>query len=135
MPDRPVHQLVALQNIGDERGWLTVAEQETQVPFDFQRLFVLHSIADGATRGFHAHREQHQFLMMLAGRCRVTVDNGRTRVDVNLDSPAMGLHAPPLLWLELYDFSPGSVCAVLTSGRYDAADYIRDRCEFESMTS
>ena len=40
-----------------------------------------------------------------------------------------------MLWLELGDFAPGSICTVLTSGAYDEADYIRDRDEFEQLTS
>jgi UDP-2-acetamido-3-amino-2,3-dideoxy-glucuronate N-acetyltransferase len=136
MPDlevRPTHRLVSLPDIGDEHGFILVAQAHAQVPFDIKRLFVLHRVAEGATRGFHAHRAQHQLLIMLAGRCRIVVDDGTDRTEVALDRPSLALHAPPMLWLELDDFSNGAICAVLTSGDYDPADYIRDRAEFDLL--
>jgi hypothetical protein len=119
--------------IGDDRGWLLVAEEEAQVPFDIRRIFVLHSLPEGANRGHHAHREQHQFLMMLSGGCEVIVDDGRLRHSVRLESCSRALYAPPMLWLELRDFQPSSICAVLVSGQYDEADYIRDRTEYQRL--
>lgn len=130
---RAVHRLIDLPDVGDERGFLLVAQAHAQVPFDIRRLFVLHRLADGAARGYHAHRAQHQFLIMLAGQCRIVVDDGANRTEVVLDRPSLALHAPPMLWLELEDFSRGAICAVLTSGNYDPADYIRDRAEFERL--
>jgi uncharacterized RmlC-like cupin family protein len=112
---------------------LLFAQAHAQVPFDIRRLFALYALPEGARRGSHAHREQHQFLMMLAGRCRVIVDNGERRVPVLLETPAIALYAPPMLWLELDGFSSNAVCVVLTSGDYDEADYIRDRAEFEAL--
>jgi hypothetical protein len=132
---RPVHRLIALPDHGDAGGRLLVAQAGAQVPFGIRRLFVLHDIAEGQARGRHAHRAQHQLLIMLAGGCEVVVDNGATRETVRLDRPTLALHAPPMLWLELGAFSPGAICAVLTSGDYDEGDYIRDREEFDRLTS
>lgn len=132
---RPSHALLELTQIVDDRGSLLVAQANANVPFTIKRLFVLHDLAAGTSRGFHAHREQHQLLFMLAGSCTVIVDDGVERKFVRLDKPSMALHAPPMLWLELEDFAPGSVCAVLTSGEYDPHDYIRDRAEFDALTS
>jgi len=128
-----VHQLITLPTVGDARGMLLFAQAHAQVPFDIRRLFALYALPEGARRGSHAHRAQHQFMMMLAGRCRVIVDNGETRVPVLLENPSTALYAPPMLWLELDDFSSDAVCVVLTSGDYDEADYIRDRAEFEAL--
>lgn len=131
---RPTHALTELAEVIDDRGRLLVAQANADVPFPIKRLFVLHGLAEGASRGYHAHREQHQLLFMLAGSCTVIVDNGATREAVRLDHPALALHAPPMLWLELEDFTPGAICAVLTSGEYDPQDYIRDRAEFDALT-
>jgi dTDP-4-dehydrorhamnose 3,5-epimerase-like enzyme len=131
---RAAHRLIELPNFGDdEQGFLLVAQQHAQVPFEIRRLFALHRIAPGAARGFHAHREQHQLLIMLAGQCRVVVDDGRRRTEVILDRPSLALHAPPMVWLELEGFSRDAVCAVLASGDYDPDEYIRDRAEFERL--
>lgn len=135
MSERPVHRLVDLPEIGDETGYVLIAQAEAQVPFDIRRLFVLHRLPEGGTRGHHAHRAQHQLLIMLAGRCEAVVDDGVTRTAVTLDDPARALYLPPMLWLELGAFSAGAICAVLTSGDYDPADYVRDRAEFEALAA
>jgi len=133
MPERPAHRLIDLPDIGDEDGYVLVAQAEAQVPFDIRRLFVLHRLPEGAVRGHHAHRAQHQFLIMLAGRCEAVIDDGARRTTLSLDDPTRALYLPPMLWLELGGFTSGSVCAVLTSGDYDPADYVRDRAEFEAL--
>ena len=132
-PGRSSPRILDLPNIGDERGFLLVAEQFAHVPFDIKRLFVLHRLPEDAQRAHHAHRRQHQLLIMLAGRCEAMVDNGEARTTLTLDRPDKALYLPPMLWLELSDFSAGSICAVLSSGEYDETDYVRERAEFEAL--
>ena len=67
---------------------------------------------------------------MLAGSSTVIVDDGSARAKVILNQPDLALYAPPMLWLELNDFSAGAICMVLTSDLYSESDYIRDRVEF-----
>jgi hypothetical protein len=127
---RPQHRMIELPERADPRGALVFGQQPDHIPFAVKRFFVLHSIAAGASRGAHAHRQQHQFLVMLAGSAVVTVDDGAERTQLTLDRPNLALHAPPMLWLELDCFSANAVCLVLTSDVYSEADYIRDRAEF-----
>jgi hypothetical protein len=130
MTSRLAHRLVELAQRADMRGALTFAQQGDQIPFVVKRFFALHDIAAGAHRGGHAHREQHQFLVMLAGGVTVTVDDGEKRTEIRLDRPNLALHAPPMLWLDLDGFTPGAVCMVLASDVYAESDYIRDRDTF-----
>ena len=51
-----------------------------------------------------------------------------------LDSPTRAIYAPPMTWVRLADFSPGTVLLVLASHRYDERDYIRSREEFDRLT-
>lgn len=129
-----MHRLIELPARGDARGALTFAQQGDHFPFQAKRFFALYSLPPGANRGGHAHRAQHQFLVMLAGSVIVTVDDGATRTPVLLDRPNLALHAPPMLWLDLQEFSQGAICMVLASDVYDEADYIRDRAEFLKLT-
>jgi hypothetical protein len=123
-------RLIELPERADPRGALTFAQQGDHIPFAVKRFFALYGVAAGANRGGHAHRAQHQFLVMLAGATTVTVDDGKNRTPVRLDRPNLALHAPPMLWLDLDSFSPDAVCMVLTSDVYAESDYIRDRAEF-----
>jgi len=127
---RPRHRLIELPERADARGALTFAQEGDHIPFPVKRFFAIYGVTEGASRGAHAHRAQHQFLVMLAGRSVVTVDNGADRTAVALDRPNLALYAPPMLWLELDKFSAGAVCMVLTSDVYSESDYIRDRAEF-----
>lgn len=124
------HRLIELPQRADTRGALTFAQQGDHIPFAVKRFFAIYSVTEGAGRGAHAHRAQHQFLVMLAGNAAVTVDDGTTRMQVVLDRPSLALHAPPMLWLELENFSADAICMVLASDVYSESDYIRDRLEF-----
>ncbi len=126
----PTHALVDLREIRGAKGALTFGEVGTDIPFAVQRVFTLFDLPEGGHRGGHAHIAQHQFLMMASGRCVVTVDDGFKRTDVPLDRPSQALYVPPMLWLDLKDFSKGASCVVLASGLYDEADYIRDHEAF-----
>jgi len=126
----PAHTLIELPERGDARGLLTFGQEGDHIPFPVKRFFTLYKVAAGASRGGHAHRQQHQFLVMAAGSANIIVDDGNHRTQVLLDRPNLGLHAPPMLWLELEDFSPDAICLVLASGVYDEADYIRQREDF-----
>ena len=130
MTSRPRHRLVELSRRADTRGALIFAQRDDQIPFPIRRFFALYDIAPNAHRGGHAHREQHQFLVMLAGGATITVDDGETRTEARLDRPNLALYAPPMLWLDLTDFTPGAVCMVLASDVYAESDYIRDRDSF-----
>lgn len=44
--------------------------------------------------------------------------------------PIRGSTSPPMLWKDMYDFSPDSVLLCLASEHYDAAEYIRDYEEY-----
>lgn len=127
--------LVPLLTRSDERGRITVAQDGDHIPFAIERLFMLDNVPKGAQRGAHAHRRQHQFVIMAAGSCTIVVDDGRERSQITLDNSGVGLYAPPLHWLELSDFSEGAVCSVLASGHYDKNDYIADYQEFRRLTA
>src|SRR6185312_16425208 len=127
---RPSYRLIELPERADARGALIFAQEGDHIPFPVKRFFALYRVAPGASRGGHAHRAQHQLLAMLAGAATVIVDDGKTRTPLRLDRPSLALHAPPMLWLDLEDFSADAVCMVLTSDVYSESDYIRDRAEF-----
>ena len=120
----------ALTVARDIRGSLAAMEFERQVPFAVKRTFFVFDVPSRETRGEHAHRACHQFLVCIRGSCAVVADDGHTRQEFLLNSPALGLHLPPLIWGIQYKYSPDAVLAVFASDHYDAADYIRNYDEF-----
>ena len=81
-------------------------------------------------RGEHAHRTLHQFLICVHGRCHLVADDGENRQEFVLDSPAVGVHLPPLVWGAPVPLLENTVLLAFTSDVYDPADYIRDYSEF-----
>jgi len=114
----------------DLRGSLSFGEVYRQVPFEVKRYFLVFGVTSEHIRGEHAHRTLHQFLVCVAGRCHVVTDDGTSRHEVVLDSPAKGVYLPPMVWATEYKFTPDAVLLVLASEYYDSDDYIRDYGEF-----
>lgn len=120
-----------LRNIIDaERGNLTVGEFGSELPFIPKRYFLTYEVPSQTTRGEHAHRQCHQFLISVRGSCAVMVDDGTERQEFSLDHPTVGIYVPPMVWATEYKHSHDSTLMVFASHSYDAADYIRDYDEF-----
>lgn len=123
-------RIIDLPRVDDPRGKLTFIEQQRHVPFEIRRVFFIYDVPTAEGRGAHAHRSLHQFLICLSGSFDVAIDDGTTQASMHLNRPWMGLHVPPMIWAAEVNFDPGTVCLVLASELYDAADYIRDYSEF-----
>jgi UDP-2-acetamido-3-amino-2,3-dideoxy-glucuronate N-acetyltransferase len=132
--DASVVGLRTLKVIRDQRGNLAVGESADEIPFVPKRFFTIFEVPAGATRGEHAHRQCHEFLVCVSGSCDVTVDDGVQRRRVSLSSPETGLHLPPMTWRTMDSFSSGAVLLVLCSEPYDERDYIRHYQEFVELT-
>lgn len=122
--------LVSLPERLDNRGSLIVIEAGKEIQFAINRVFFFYDVPGGATRGGHAHRCLQEFILAVSGSFSIIVDDGANRVRHVLDQPSLGLYVGPMNWIELQDFSVGSVCLVLASSQYDEADYYRDYDEF-----
>lgn len=122
--------LVPLPKITDLRGSITVGEFGNTIPFEPKRYFIVYDVPSVETRGEHAHKECHQFLVCVKGSLAVVVDDGIRREEFVLDTSARGLHLPPLVWATEYKYSADAVLLVLASDHYDPDDYIRNYEEF-----
>lgn len=116
--------------LGDERGSLVALEAGKTVPFAIKRVYYIFGTKQGVARGFHAHKNLKQIAVCVTGKCRMILDDGKTRQEAWLESPTKGLFIDDLVWREMYDFSEDCVLLVLASEHYDEADYIRNYDEF-----
>jgi len=117
----------------DLRGSLSFGEVHRQVPFEVKRYFLVFEVPSEHVRGQHAHRALQQFLVCVAGRCNVVIDDGVSRHEVVLDSPSKGVYIPPMVWATQYKFTRNAVLLVLASEYYDASEYIRDYDDFLAL--
>lgn len=121
------YKLIYFKDLGDERGNLVVIEGEgMDIPFDIKRVFYIYGSDDTVVRGQHANRETEFLLVNVGGSNKVRMDNGSETAVVELNQPGMGLYLSPMVWKDMYDFSPDSVLLVLCSRHYDANEYIRN---------
>ncbi|MCP2029209.1 hypothetical protein L1276_004393 [Flavobacterium sp. HSC-32F16] len=118
--------LVYLKQQGDRNGHITSINNNIEIPFTIQRIFYLYDIPGGESRGAHAHKECHQFLVATSGSFEVLLDDGITKRQVLLNRPDLGLHIPPGIWASEINFSSGSICLVLASHTYAETDYLRN---------
>lgn len=125
--------LHTMDEVADIRGSLSVGEFERCVPFRSERYFIVYDVPTAETRGEHAHRVCHQFLVAVKGSVHVVADDGNTREEFVLDKPNQGIYLPPMTWGIQYRYSRDAVLMVFASHYYDAADYIRNYDEFKSL--
>lgn len=115
---------------GDDRGSLIALQAGYEIPFEIKRAYLVYETQPGVDRGFHAHKSLEQWAVCVSGSCVFTVDDGKDRRTVTLDSPTKGLHIGNAIWREMSEFTPDAVLMVLASTLYDLNDYIRDYDEF-----
>ena len=122
--------IIELPKIKTVGGNITPIHGNVNIPFTVKRVFYSYDIPGGESRGAHAHYECHQFLIAASGAYEVLLDDGVNKRTVLLNRPFFGLHIPPGIWASEQAFSSGSICLVLASHGYDAADYIRDYIKY-----
>jgi dTDP-4-dehydrorhamnose 3,5-epimerase-like enzyme len=115
----------ALSVVQDLRGTLAIAESDN-TGFSLRRVFFVSQVGQGLFRGAHAHRECEQILFPVQGTLSCSVDDGRKRVVIDMNSRNLALRIPPMVWASQFNFEVGSVLAVFASHEYDPDDYIRD---------
>lgn len=125
--------LIDLPVIKDRSGNITPIHNSLEVPFVVKRVFYLYDVPGGESRGAHAHKKCHQFLIAASGSFEVLLQDGTSELIVQLNRPYKGIHIPPMVWASEINFSSGSICLVLASEFYEPEDYIRDFTEFLNL--
>lgn len=119
-----------LRGSADVRGKLGFVEGERELPFAIKRAYFIYDVAEGQSRGAHAHRELRSLFLAMSGSFDLVLDDGHEKRTFHLDDPRRGVLVPRMVWRDLHHFSPGAVCLVLASDWYDEADYFRRHDDF-----
>jgi len=114
------------QHHSDNKGNITVVENDKTIPFSVKRVYYLYDIPGGESRGAHAHKKLKQLIVAASGSFDVTLDDGNVKRTITLNRPYQGLLVAPGIWRDLNNFSAGAICLVMASEKYDAEDYIKD---------
>jgi hypothetical protein len=125
--------ILSLPKIVDHRGNLSFFENSNQIPFDIERVYWIHDVPGGETRGGHAFRTQNEFIVALSGSFDVSIDNGINVSKFTLNRSYHGLFIPKMNWRELSNFSTNAVILVVSDAKFLESDYIRDYQLFRDL--
>jgi len=123
-------RIIEIPRIVDERGNLSVVEEDGLVPFKIKRSYWIYDVPGGEHRGGHAYKENCEFIIALSGSFDIVIDDGKERNVFSLNRSYYGLYVPHGLWREMENFSTNSLALILSSTDYDANDYTRDYNEY-----
>jgi len=123
-------KIIELPKFLDERGNLSFAQNNTQIPFEIKRTYWLYDVPGGESRGGHAERENEELIIAMSGSFDITVDDGKDKKTFTLNRSYYGLYIPKGIWRDISNFSTNSLALEFGSIPYDVNDYIRDYDEF-----
>ena len=124
-------KMLEFPELGDDRGHLVVIEGSKNIPFDIKRIFYIYGSDPKVIRGQHANRRSSFCLINVCGTSKVkAIDCSGEEKVFNIDRPHIGVYLPPMIWKDMYDFSPDSVLLVLSNEYYDGNEYIRNFDDF-----
>ena len=126
---------IELPTVKSRAGNLTPVHCSVDIPFDVKRVFFVYDIPYGKTRGMHAHKQCHQFLVAASGSFDLELDDGKHKKSINVNRPIQGVHVLPGIWSKEYNYSSGAICLVLASEIYTEDDYIRKYSDFKKIKS
>lgn len=124
-------KIIELPKFLDDRGNLSFAENNNQIPFEIKRTYWLYDVPGGITRGGHAEKNNEELVIAISGSFEIYVDDGQESKTFTLNRSYYGLYIPKGLWREIKEFSSNSVALEFGSVTYDLDDYIRDYNEFQ----
>lgn len=115
--------IIDLNTISDPRGSLTAIEGVQDIPFEIKRIFYMHHIS--SDRGGHAHIDTDQVLIPMCGSLKVKLFNGKEAEEYVMNDCTKGLYIPRLYFTDMCEFTPETVCLVLSSTHYDMGRSLR----------
>ncbi len=123
-------KIIKLPQFADPRGNLSVIEELKDIPFKIERTYWIYDVPGGEVRGGHAYKENQEFIVALSGSFEVVLDDGKEKKTYSLNRSYYGIYIPKGYWREITNFSTNSLALILSSTKYNRADYIYDYDEF-----
>lgn len=120
--------IITLSSIGSSSlGYITVAEQNKNIPFGVKRVYWTYYTPNDVERGNHAHKKLEQVIVAVSGIIKFILEDTKgNKTEFILDSPNKGLYIPSMYWRTI-KFSHNAVLLCLASEHYNENDYIRNK--------
>ena len=108
-----------------------IDDRGTLMPFDFlkfpftpRRLFVVHNVPVGTTRGGHAHQRGEQLLIRLSGELHVDLKYELKEEHISLTESTQALLIGPRVWSQQTYVTTDTILLVIASHSYHENSYI-----------
>ncbi len=101
----------------------------SDIPFVPQRIFVVTDVPPGETRGYHAHHQNQQVLVIVKGKIRIMLDNGHEKRYIYAWAGDSVFHSE-MEWAEITFMNEYAILMSICSMEYDEKDYIKDYLQF-----
>lgn len=124
------YKLIDMKVHGDSRGKLIAVESNRDIPFEIKRVYWIYDTLPNEERGHHSHTDMEQIVVCMDGSCVFELDDGKSKINITLNRPDLGLYIGKNIWRVMKDFSYGCKLMVLASDYYDEKEYIRNYDEF-----
>ena len=121
------HNILESKIVSDDRGFLGEFTLQ-QLEFQAKRIYWVYSKSN-QQRGFHAHKELFQFLVVLEGKIEILLNDVQNTQTFQL-AAGDNLLIYPGVWREFAARDGDATLLVLASEEYRETDYIRDYEEF-----
>ncbi len=126
-------RIIQLPKIEDQRGNLSFYESLNHIPFEIKRTYWIYDVPGGQTRGGHAFKDQHEFIIALSGSFDVKLNDGVSDKTYSLSRSYYGLYVPNMIWKEMFNFSTNSLALIVSSTNFSDLDYIREYEVFQKL--
>lgn len=122
--------IIQLPKFLDDRGNLSFIEENNHIPFNIERTYWIYDVPGGERRGGHAYLNLQEFIVAISGSFDVVLHDGEKEMRFSLNRSYYGLYVPKMMWREIENFSTNSLALILTNGKYDVNEYIRNFDQF-----
>ena len=112
-------KIIELPKFLDDRGNLSFAENNNQIPFEIKRTYWLYDVPGGIARGGHAEKNNEELVIAISGSFEILVDDGKNSKTFTLNRSYYGLYIPKGFWREIKEFSSNAVALEFGSIAYD----------------
>ncbi|WP_153799452.1 sugar 3,4-ketoisomerase [Foetidibacter luteolus] len=126
-------RIIQLPRIFDERGNLSVLQEDKEIPFLVKRVYWIYDVPGGEMRGSHAFKNSSEIIIALSGSYDVVLHDGIKEHRYQLNRSYYGLYVPKMTWRTLENFSTNSLALVITDLAFDEHDYIREFDFFKKL--
>jgi dTDP-4-dehydrorhamnose 3,5-epimerase-like enzyme len=100
------------------------------VPFLVKRLYWISGITPNEPRGFHAHKNLNQVMIVIEGQVSLKLCRGSDQYLLEVMKGDPHVFIPPGTWREIYAKSKHATILVIADSEYIEDDYLRDWPEY-----